>query len=158
MNETTEELSCDGIQVISSSSDRPRRIEKLIESSNNDINIKSYLRGFRKKFKCGHRSKKALLDVYGVEVRTDKAYCPDCLIEYLKKEVIRCCSCRLPIFPDGPVALYSSGPIFKDIGTRISEDGPYMGCLRWDCCPSGGFFSGHWNGKEFVPMDWENRF
>jgi hypothetical protein len=31
-------------------------------------------------------------------------------------------------------------------GSFRTSKGSYLGCMRMNCCPSGGFFSGHWLG------------
>lgn len=79
--------------------------------------------------------------------------CPRCRFEELKKLLIRCVLCGEAIMPGDPVALYwkRSGGITREnkrMGTMV--DGHYIGCLKSDCCPSGGFFSGHWTSSGFV--------
>jgi len=78
--------------------------------------------------------------------------CPDCLTAELRQVTIRCALCGFAIFPGEPVALYG-GPksSFRGTAGTAEHDGQYVGCLRCDCCPSGGFFAGHWDGQRVVP-------
>ena len=141
--------------LIASSSETKR--DQLIKSSTDTIKITEHI-GREKTFKhCKHRSREAKISVYGEEIQTTGIDCPDCLIGTFEESVIRCCLCGLPIVPGQPVALYWEGPqINKKIATKL-KDGHSLGCLRWDCCPSGGFFAGHWNEKGFLPNDWDKK-
>ncbi|MDD5165399.1 MAG: hypothetical protein PHG25_02580 [Candidatus Pacebacteria bacterium] len=109
--------------------------------------------------KCGHVGPKTYhLNLYGIrsiEFSAKEAECPSCLTARIKKEIIRCAVCGLPICPGEGVALYSieSPGIRKEIATIV--DDAVIGCLRWSCCPSGGFFAGHWTEKGFTPIDWK---
>ena len=64
--------------------------------------------------------------------------CPRCAI----KAAINCCFCDGKIYPGDPVALYhkSSEGINWEKATRLGLD--EIGCLKRDCCLSGGFFAG----------------
>ncbi|MEK7181089.1 MAG: hypothetical protein AAB738_02005 [Patescibacteria group bacterium] len=64
----------------------------------------------------------------------------------------RCARCGLVILPGMAVALYGqeSEGLRLDIATNI--DGAIIGCMRWDCCPSGGFLAGHWSEQGFQPL------
>jgi len=108
-------------------------------------------------YKCGHEGPvKYTVSIYGIELSTKKQFmckrykCPECTIVDIKDIVIRCALCRLPIFPGKPVALYdkSSSGIHQDIAHWVGYSA--CGCLRWDCCPCGAFFAGHWDGESFV--------
>jgi len=82
--------------------------------------------------------------------KTAEAKCPNCMLELLRKHAIRCCLCGGAILPGEPVALYSGGRgINKKMATRVGKE--FVGCLAWECCPSGGFFSGHWSQDGFKP-------
>ncbi len=126
--------------------------------SNNFIALESSSKKTRIS-KCGHVGPRTFhLNIYGirsVEFNAKKVECPTCITARIKKEVIQCAVCGLPIGPGEGVALYSMvGPgIRKDIATYV--DGAVIGCLRWNCCPSGGFFSGHWTENGFAPIDWK---
>lgn len=102
---------------------------------------------------CGHDGPKWYqLDAYGVPtIRiADKKMCPVCLMNYIRRYVTRCSLCGLPIFPGDSVALYheSSRELrHKAVAARVGES--RVGCLRWDCCPSGGFFAGYWTEDGF---------
>lgn len=104
---------------------------------------------------CGHDGPQWYqLNMFGLvsDKIDDGKHCPDCLINQLRQHVIRCSLCGLPIFPGNGVALYhesSEGLKHKDVSVRVGES--YIGCLRWDCCPSGGFFAGHWSEDGFKP-------
>lgn len=75
---------------------------------------------------------------------TAKGECPKCFFENAKQFSIRCCLCGYAILPGDGVALYykSSKGINRETATFINDNA--VGCLLWDCCPSGGFFAGHW--------------
>ncbi|MFA6042515.1 MAG: hypothetical protein WC786_02405 [Patescibacteria group bacterium] len=105
-------------------------------------------------YSCGHRgSKEYALDIYGqVSQRiTDTSDCPMCRVARIKKHTIRCAACGLPIFPGEGVALYAfDGELFdRNKCTFVKES--VLGCMRWDCCPSGAFFAGNWSEQGFVP-------
>lgn len=101
-----------------------------------------------KRYDCGHDGPSQYsLNVYGdgAMISGEKTpLCPECIIADVKKMVIRCCSCGLPIFPGNTVALYSFHRSFKHRKIAKTIDGALIGCMRWDCCPSGGFMAGHW--------------
>ncbi|TSC82727.1 MAG: hypothetical protein G01um101420_85 [Parcubacteria group bacterium Gr01-1014_20] len=109
-------------------------------------------------FDCGHKGPEWFtLAIYGErfnEVRNAKwGMCPDCFIPFFKKMTIRCVRCRLVILPGMAVALYddNSEGLYLDIATR-DKDGGVFGCMRWHCCPSGGFLAGHWSEQGFQPL------
>ncbi|OGY25291.1 MAG: hypothetical protein A2Z11_02920 [Candidatus Woykebacteria bacterium RBG_16_43_9] len=62
---------------------------------------------------------------------------------------IDCCSCPGKIYPGDPVALYGlrSEGIDWERATRVVES--VVGCLRWNCCPCGGFYAGNWTTDGF---------
>ncbi len=72
--------------------------------------------------------------------------CSKCAIE----ASIDCCYCSKKIYPEDPIALYSvtSGGINWEKATKVGEE-QVIGCLRSDCCTSGGFFAGYWSTKGF---------
>lgn len=105
-------------------------------------------------YQCGHTGPKTFrLNMWGLESKefAQKERCPSCFLERFKQYSIRCVLCGLPIFPGEAVALYheSGGKLRREIGTKVKDS--YLGCLRWDCCPSGGFFAGHWTEEGFRP-------
>lgn len=75
--------------------------------------------------------------------------CPSCFIEQIKQAAIRCCVCGEVILPGEHVALYhkDSGAIKEELATFVEDHG--VGCLRANCCPSLGFFSGTWTTNGF---------
>lgn len=110
------------------------------------------------RYACGHDGPKEYVGhFYGeemepsAEILKTREKCPDCQVAEMKPLVIRCAQCGLPIFPGAPVALYAGPAAAFTKGWATMVDGQYVGCLRWDCCPSGGFFSGHWTSKGFRP-------
>ena len=82
-------------------------------------------------------------------VATTDGICPKCYFEKIKKATIRCCLCGNAILPGDGIALYhkSSENIRADTATFVGDSA--VGCLLWDCCPSGGFFAGHWTFEGF---------
>ncbi|MFH1088361.1 MAG: hypothetical protein V1719_00795 [Patescibacteria group bacterium] len=109
---------------------------------------------------CGHQSPR-MFELHflgtGYQVKGDRK-CPDCAIEYLVSHGIRCASCGLPILPGAPIARYNIVGSHKPWTCYISEemDGrvsrkTVIGCLRWDCCDTGAYFSGHWTEEGFAP-------
>jgi len=104
-------------------------------------------------FKCGHEGPERFkLNVYGEnskEISKDDT-CPSCWIEKIKKYVARCSLCGLPVYPGEGVALYDSHSegLRVDIARKVDEN-HVIGCIRWDCCLSGGFFAGYWTEQGF---------
>ena len=114
---------------------------------------------FQKKYSCGHRGpRRFAFNAYGVEVgyNNQEKLCPACALDLAYREIIQCSLCGLSIVPGSPVALYdaSSPDLRKDGITFVGEFA--IGCLRWNCCPCGGFFSGHWTRDGFEPISFEN--
>lgn len=108
-------------------------------------------------YRCGHEGpSKWVAILFGLEleprdeVLEKREKCPNCMTGPLFEGVIHCALCGLPVMPGDPVALYA-GPkkaFRKEKGWVVKHlDGQAIGCLRWDCCPSGGFFAGHWDGE-----------
>lgn len=116
--------------------------------------------GWKVRHACGHRyPKKFKMDFYG-DVRTvssellkKRERCGDCMAAWLKEISIRCVLCGGVILPGDGVATYMDDASFKEAWkTRIGKDGlGVLGCLSMDCCPSGGFFSGHWTLEGYRP-------
>jgi len=106
---------------------------------------------------CGHESwEEVSLNVYGLGVQgSNKTLCPDCMIEKARRDIIRCAACGLPVLPGEGVVLYHETSKLPYAHVATHFDGDSIGCLRWECCPSGGFFAGNWCGAEkgFVPAD-----
>lgn len=111
------------------------------------------------KFKCGHfGAPKVEMILWGEEFISDiekknqdpsELLCPECDLGWFKKHCIQCCLCGRPIKPGDGVALYhkDSKGIKKEWATYVGDVA--LGCLGWNCCPSGGFFAGHWTEKGF---------
>lgn len=107
------------------------------------------------KYDCGHVGPRHfVLRIWGRQVypadkkRGEK--CPDCCVQLLKTEAIRCCLCGFAILPGEPIAVYNVDSVQpKDFDFTII-DGCSLGCMMWDCCPSGGFFAGHWTGNSVI--------
>lgn len=121
-----------------------------------DDRIELIWRGWRqRKYACGHEGPRSYqIHLYGVDSKKTSNWdtCPSCHIAMLKREVIRCAACGLPIFPGDGVSLYSreSKGLDLSIATLVGES--VIGCMRWDCCPSGGFFAGHWSEHGFKSL------
>jgi len=104
-------------------------------------------------YRCGHEGPKQYVGhFYGEEMEPSpeilktREKCPDCQMTEMRPLIIRCAQCGLPIFPGAPVALYAGPAAAFTKAWSTMHEGQYVGCLRWDCCPSGGFFAGHWTG------------
>ena len=117
--------------------------------------------------KCGHRaSPQITISVWGNERRLKlfegsieeiggekvvESDCPVCAFNRLKQHSIRCCLCGYGIVPGDGVVLYhrSSRSINQAAATFAGDSA--IGCMLWDCCPSGAFFAGHWSETGFKP-------
>ena len=128
--------------------------ENLPEASN-EIRVSS-VSWFKKKYACGHRGpRKFELFVYGIAIFPTERnqQCPDCCIEEIKKTVIRCASCELPILPGDGVVLYH--PITPGLNLAVANfvtPDAVICCMRWDCCAHPGSFAGHWTKEGFKPF------
>lgn len=112
-------------------------------------------------YECGHRHpERFALNLYGEKIEmTDEGYsarkfCANCHLAELKKLIIRCAKCGFHIMPGDGVALYCYDKKLFKKSERITfvgegDEKGVIGCMRWDCCPSGGFFAGHWTGDHF---------
>ena len=111
----------------------------------------------KKIFKCGHVGPKwFILDTYGTCTKRIESQesCPRCLLERLERYAIRCAVCGHIIVPGDGVALYcdTKRNRMEHIQTAQHVDKrTVLGCMRWGCCPSGGFFGGNWLEEGFVP-------
>jgi hypothetical protein len=107
-------------------------------------------------YRCGHDGVADFsADIYGEvfaprpEVLQAREKCPECMLAQLLAGTIRCAICGLLIPPNDPVALYRKCGKERSYAYAVGDK--VIGCLRDDCCPSGGFYAGRWSGKEFVP-------
>jgi len=105
-------------------------------------------------FACKHTGpSRYTLDLYG-EVTgefvagEENCLCSECMLVKAKEELIRCAACGLPIFPGQGVALYGKGSSLKYVAVGTGACNSWIGCLRWDCCPSGAFYAGVWQGPK----------
>lgn len=75
--------------------------------------------------------------------------CGICFLDHLHRYSIRCCFCGAPIMAGSGVALYhkSSGGINMEKATFVEDNA--IGCLNFDCLPSGGFYAGWWTVNGF---------
>lgn len=74
--------------------------------------------------------------------------CFDCLSTEIRKGMAACTFCGHPIMVGDAVALYHCELNPEQLArAAIDPEGNYLGCLRMDCCPSGGFMAGLWNGS-----------
>jgi hypothetical protein len=81
-----------------------------------------------------------------------EAMCADCALKHLQKHAIRCALCGRVIIPGSAVALYDKCNKYINKQAATFVDDCVIGCLYADCCPSGGFFAGHWTEKGFEPL------
>lgn len=108
-----------------------------------------------RRYGCGHISvKKFMVRIWGATVSpvTD-TFCADCALSEIQKVAIRCCLCGLPILPTDGVALYDRESVVGKDYEFVTIDESAIGCMRWDCCPSGGFCAGYWTSEGFK-LDW----
>lgn len=149
-----EYVSTDGMVVVASSHD-PDRTKLPDFDPTFRIISQSF---FKRIYNCGHRAgRKFRVEIYGYKSKLicQTNLCPTCFIETERKKIIRCALCGLPIFPGHPVAVLStrSHNLRMDIATKDGDDG-VIACLRSECCPTGGMFSGHWTGEKVQGIDW----
>lgn len=110
-------------------------------------------------YACGHQDAiEFKLDLYGMpscrkRKGMEPTYCADCLLAEIKKVSIRCGLCGYDIMPGHEVALYvDDKKHFPHQAWKTLVDGQVVGCMRWDCCPSGGFLSGRWTTQGYKPL------
>lgn len=105
------------------------------------------------RWKCGHDfAEKFAYSIYGEtlnpreQVFKKRERCGDCMLNVLSPVVIRCGLCGHHILPGEGIALYVDTKDFVHREWITFHDKQVVGCLRWDCCPSGAYFAGHWGG------------
>lgn len=110
-------------------------------------------------YQCGHKYAKTFaMDFFGEEYGLNKEIakkrekCGDCRAAEARKVAIRCGLCGFSIMPGESVALYAKENADFHEGTQIIDDKHVIGCMRWNCCPSGAFLAGRWSDKGFVPL------
>lgn len=105
---------------------------------------------------CGHEAPARYRhNFYGTrlepkdEVFEKRERCGDCAHGWFGTCVIRCVLCGHAIFPGEPVAVYRDMRRFRKAWKTYAdrEKTAVIGCMRGNCCPSGGFFCGHWTGE-----------
>lgn len=126
--------------------------QKPLPASHDDISIVEPVG--KRRYACAHSGAKSFaLDVYGEITKTikQKEECPICMQARYQKHVVRCALCGLGIAPGDGVALYGADSldVHLEWATRINNS--VIGCMRWDCCPSGGFFVGNWSEAGLKP-------
>jgi hypothetical protein len=100
---------------------------------------------------CGHTGPRHfVLRIWGREIgvapKAAGKHCPDCSLKELQSQSFRCCLCSLAVIPGNPVAVYDAGSIQpKGFEFKVIE-GYALGCMDWNCCPTGGFYGGNWTG------------
>lgn len=107
-------------------------------------------------FDCGHEGAvKFHYVIFGERIEADEKRmrelhdrCPDCIVDEMRQDIIRCARCGHFILPGQDVAVYFSGRGLKKKWSTRTPDGGYIGCMRWECCPTGGLFAGRWLGRE----------
>ena len=101
---------------------------------------------------CGHYGPSSYsIDAYGMVFTgiDNHRWCPDCLTFMFRQQATRCALCGHVICLGDGVALYGDNDAlpYKHVSTKVGD--AFVGCMRWDCCPSGGFFAGHWTEEGF---------
>ena len=78
--------------------------------------------------------------------------CPECFALKVSASAIRCCKCGKTILAGDSVSLYpkNSEGVDDEIAEYIETSA--IGCMKIDCCPSAGFFAGHWTANGFKPL------
>jgi len=151
MSKKSNVRSPEGMKVVASAGGEPS--EEFQEAAHDEIRPVVASEEL-KDFACGHRGPKLYhLDLYGQVLHsngTSPDTCGQCCAERFRADSCRCALCGLIIFPGDPVALYAPSPDFKRARVTEVKSG-VLGCMRWDCCPCGGYFAGHWTGKGFRP-------
>ncbi len=107
-------------------------------------------------YKCGHSGWSAFkVLLYGEteiaphdKLLSKRLKCPHCMLHELLLRTIRCARCGFVIMPGEGVARYAATDHEPEYAKAI--EGGVVGCLRFDCCPSGGFIVGHWDGEKVV--------
>ncbi|MEK7620145.1 MAG: hypothetical protein AAB413_02825 [Patescibacteria group bacterium] len=75
-----------------------------------------------------------------------------CVLCQFKAEfdaAIQCAYCDEVIFRGDPVSIYEpADELPEGFEARATHTaGGFVGCMCMDCCPTGGFFAGHWVGN-----------
>jgi ribosomal protein S27E len=117
-------------------------------------------------YKCGHAyASTYAMNCYGIilepsaEFFQDREHCGDCEVEIFRRFTIRCALCGHFILPGEGVALYLRDSVprspqkWQTPFTHSDERISVIGCLRMDCCPTGGAFAGHWTTDGFRPLN-----
>jgi hypothetical protein len=87
------------------------------------------------------------------EILARREECGECMIAGFRPDLIRCALCGFAIGPGDGVALYTDDGHFREGWKTVVEERGHksvIGCMRWDCCPSGAFFVGNWDGGKIV--------
>jgi len=109
----------------------------------------------RHTYKCGHEDSiyfeisvfGSVLGMKQESFQTDE--CGACTLKSTGLDTsIRCCMCGHPIMPGDGIALYSGfnkpdKQAWKTPYVMVANEKRWIGCLNMNCCPSGGFFGGH---------------
>lgn len=116
------------------------------------VDVRSF---FFRNYACGHKgSRKFSISLFGGKLKTisQKRHCSNCFLNLLKKVAIRCAVCGFGIMPGDGVAVYSAENEFlAGVMYTKTENKGVIGCMRMNCCPTGGFFAGHWTENGFKP-------
>ena len=156
-----------GMSILASSSSEEEPRERLNFFQDTTIECKDASKPSITFTECGHTGAESVeVNLWGrVEalsvrdehikdqggIKTIEGECLQCSFEKAKNSAIRCCLCGYAIIPGDAVAAYrkSSPAINQEVATFVGDNA--LGCLLWDCCPTGGFFAGHWTAEGFRP-------
>lgn len=116
-------------------------------------------------YTCGHRFARSFAhnlygQVYDIDDKllASRRHCGACLLEMTRAKVIRCALCGRVILPGDGVAVYDDDPGFNRAWvTSLSgaTTPTVIGCIRMDCCPSGGFYAGNWSGEQVITPNFQ---
>lgn len=59
------------------------------------------------------------------------------------------------------MALYVDDGHFNPMWKKVVNEGEIvqvLGCMGWGCCPAGGFYAGHWMGRDGFEPEFDGGF
>ncbi len=75
--------------------------------------------------------------------------CMLCQYPGIFESIIACAYCGEAILFGDPVSCYLPAGMSEGFDLERATQTPmgFVGCMGWDCCPTAGFFAGHWVGE-----------
>lgn len=151
-----QDKTVDGLVVVASTGGN----EKPMPEPTDELAVVNR-QGKRVHYACGHDDHVMYSHNFFGEVLTltkkilaKREKCAECMLADVKPHIIRCAACGFAIMPGESVALYADNGKFNPKWAKTVGEGErrnVIGCLRWNCCPSGGFFAGYWTEQGFEP-------